>query len=1259
MALDVVSMALSKGYTKESLVGGGAMVGKNVTVSSITPIDGGNRVTFSYTLDNGTTKTSTMDVMNGVNGTNGKDGTNGRDGVNGKDGADGYTPVKNVDYFDGKDGVDGQNGKDGTNGKDGVDGQNGLNGQDGLDGVGISKIEKISTVGLVDTYRITFTDGNTFEYQVTNGKNGTGGDGSGASTWDEISDKPFESIDDDTLSVDNGVLSAKQPKIPTIPTKVSELENDNGYLTVQDISEKADKTELHTHENKEVLDSISADKVSAWDNKSDFSGSYNDLVDTPASLPASDVSDWAKAETKPTYTASEVGADESGSASTAETNANKYTDDKIAELIGTSPENLDTIEELGAAISSNQDAVDLLNKAITDKVDKEDGKSLVSDTEIERLASVDNYDDTDIKKELDKKLDKERMTQTIDSNSGDDEIPSADAVYLSLQQKIDKEDGKSLISTTEIERLSKVENYDDIEIKKELNKKLDKSSMTQTISDNSGDDEVPSADAVFLYLQEKVDKETGKSLISTSEIERLSKINNYDDTDIKKSIEDKVDKVEGKSLSTNDYTEEDKTYIGNLKEAVVLSDTSENEKLTTLSIETDGKASLDGKQIATVDQLNDQLAEQFKETSGNIIEVKDSTGGIISELHIEGKSEQLVSTGKNLIQSVTNSDNINSTYIKVSTEEGKTYTFTYYNNYVPNNRVCTFTAKTSIENDGTTVIDAGFTRTWHSVTNPLTFEATYTGDFYIQLWNNQGNYFSYGDDKYMFEEGDTSSPYEPYTNGYASPSVEYVRTISSVADSKVVTVKYSGKNLINYPFNETTKTANDLTWTDNGDGTVTVNGTPSTTGQHIFAVRLRTEDNKNGLILPAGTYRYTGTPSGGSTSTYYTQIARTINNRYGGIANDYGDGVTFTLTQPTKIQIQLVVMSKAVENITFKPQLEIGTVSSDFEKFNGGQIDLTLSAPLRSIGDVKDEITYQDGKWGVLRRIGEYTLTGTEGNTYSGVNADTNTGTVADRRFSIKSTGSDWISQKKAGTEGTGELSNYFKAITGTDGKHGTFKLNSNYAVFMDNDCYWASVDEFKTWVQTNKPVFTYVLGTPTFEAFDDQDTFYNIKVNSDYSAIWTNDTILPVTTVKYPISDSASKSIENKVELVEVENRIDELESKATFVRVKAMIDYHYLGIVADSSNCKSGCAYTGYFAFPVTTPEGGDVSDSTTLLQADLNSDSVTSGSLRYCIRNGICHMYFDSIIFNAKKSNSYLWSTISCTPIVDTYGVIYPID
>ena len=48
-----------------------------------------------------------------------------------------------------------------------------LKGADGADGKGISSIVKTATVGLVDTYTITFDDGSTTTYDVTNGQNGS------------------------------------------------------------------------------------------------------------------------------------------------------------------------------------------------------------------------------------------------------------------------------------------------------------------------------------------------------------------------------------------------------------------------------------------------------------------------------------------------------------------------------------------------------------------------------------------------------------------------------------------------------------------------------------------------------------------------------------------------------------------------------------------------------------------------------------------------------------------------------------------------------------------------------------------------------------------------------------------------------------------------------------------------------------------------------------------------------------------------------
>ena len=93
MAIDAKTLAASKKYTKETVEGAGAIKGKNCTIDSITPITGGNRVTFKWTLDNGTVQTGVMDVMDGADGATGAQGPSGADG---RDGADGLS-IKSVD----------------------------------------------------------------------------------------------------------------------------------------------------------------------------------------------------------------------------------------------------------------------------------------------------------------------------------------------------------------------------------------------------------------------------------------------------------------------------------------------------------------------------------------------------------------------------------------------------------------------------------------------------------------------------------------------------------------------------------------------------------------------------------------------------------------------------------------------------------------------------------------------------------------------------------------------------------------------------------------------------------------------------------------------------------------------------------------------------------------------------------------------------------------------------------------------------------
>ena len=77
MAIDTKTLAAARKYTDQSVAGGGAIKGKNCTIDSISPITGGNRVTFKWTLDDGTVQTGTMDVLDGSDGAQGPAGADG------------------------------------------------------------------------------------------------------------------------------------------------------------------------------------------------------------------------------------------------------------------------------------------------------------------------------------------------------------------------------------------------------------------------------------------------------------------------------------------------------------------------------------------------------------------------------------------------------------------------------------------------------------------------------------------------------------------------------------------------------------------------------------------------------------------------------------------------------------------------------------------------------------------------------------------------------------------------------------------------------------------------------------------------------------------------------------------------------------------------------------------------------------------------------------------------------------------------------
>ncbi len=104
----------------------------------------------------------------GEAGAQGPQGDKGETGAQGPQGDKGETGAQGPQGDKGETGAQGPQGDKGETGAQGPQGDKGDTGAQGPQGVGIAKIEKTSTDGLVDTYTITYTDGSTSTYTVTN-----------------------------------------------------------------------------------------------------------------------------------------------------------------------------------------------------------------------------------------------------------------------------------------------------------------------------------------------------------------------------------------------------------------------------------------------------------------------------------------------------------------------------------------------------------------------------------------------------------------------------------------------------------------------------------------------------------------------------------------------------------------------------------------------------------------------------------------------------------------------------------------------------------------------------------------------------------------------------------------------------------------------------------------------------------------------------------------------------------------------------------
>ena len=90
------ALAIAQQYVDDSLAGAGAVAGKPCQIQSITPITGGNRITFLWEDNNGVSHTQNLNVMDGAKGDKGDRGEVGETGATGAQGNSGTITVGSV-----------------------------------------------------------------------------------------------------------------------------------------------------------------------------------------------------------------------------------------------------------------------------------------------------------------------------------------------------------------------------------------------------------------------------------------------------------------------------------------------------------------------------------------------------------------------------------------------------------------------------------------------------------------------------------------------------------------------------------------------------------------------------------------------------------------------------------------------------------------------------------------------------------------------------------------------------------------------------------------------------------------------------------------------------------------------------------------------------------------------------------------------------------------------------------------------------------
>jgi len=309
---------------------------------------------------------------------------------------------------------------------------------------------------------------------------------------------------------------------------------------------------------------------------------------------------------------------------------------------------------------------------------------------------------------------------------------------------------------------------------------------------------------------------------------------------------------------------------------------------------------------------------------------------------------------------------------------------------------------------------------------------------------------------------------------------------STLLPFKGTSIKTVGKNQLQF---SGTRTDYGVTFTDNGDGTITVNGTASgRDAEYRIAI------NANTLI--EGNYYFQGAPNqpNDQTSNVYIWDSSTSTRakRWDKTTNV---NTLYTDTQREQLYIDpthsytfciRVMNGKTANNLVYKPMVVFSDADSTFEPYTSSITDLpTLTYfpnGMKSAGNVYDELLPNKA----ITRVGAYTITSFQAKS----------GATANNLFSINAI-VDLVKRPSADTVLANFSSNFGEAVTmmqlWSNDKVGVAINNFGviYVGFGLNGSV-TTLEQANAYVQSNPITVYYELKTPT-ETDINTEVFYPV----------------------------------------------------------------------------------------------------------------------------------------------------------------------